>query len=375
MKIGFVLDDSLDKTDGVQQYVTALGHWLQREGHEVHYLVGQTVRKDLPHLHSLSRNIQVHFNQNRMSMPLPGNGRKIRELLAQQEFDVLHVQMPYSPFMAGKVIKYAPKRTAIIGTFHILPFSRLEARATWLLGLSQRRRLKKFSQVVSVSEPAAQFARKSFRLKTDVVPNAVNLSAFHAGKKLRKFRDDKLTMVYLGRLVERKGCMYFLQTVEVLHQQNLLHNVRIIIVGKGPLEDSLKEFVEQKRLGKIVQFAGYISEQEKPDYLASADIAVFPSTGGECFGIVLVEAMAAGADVVIAGNNPGYRSVMERPDQLVEPQDTKAFAKLLKHFLISSNARKRAKNWQTAKVAPYDVRVVGTRLLEIYEEALRNKRT
>lgn len=375
MKIGLVLDDSLDKSDGVQQYVITLGNWLEHEGHEVHYLVGQTVRHDLPNIHSLSRNVQVHFNQNRMSIPLPGNGRKIRELLAREEFDVLHVQMPYSPFMAGKVIKYAPKPTAIIGTFHILPFSRIEARATRLLGLSQRRRLKKFSQVVSVSEPAARFARKSFRVKTQVVPNAVNLSAFHAGKKLRKFRDDKLTLVYLGRLVERKGCMYFLQAVEALRDLHLLHNARVIIVGKGPLEPSLKKFVEQKRLGKTVQFAGYISEREKPDYLATADIAVFPSTGGESFGIVLIEAMAAGADVVIAGNNPGYRSVMERPDQLVDPRDTKAFVKMLKQFLINSRARKRAKNWQTAKVATYDVRVVGTRLLEIYEQALRNKPT
>lgn len=374
MKIGLVLDDSLDKTDGVQQYVLTLGHWLQREGHEVHYLVGETKRRDVPRVHSLSRNIQVHFNQNRMSIPLYSNGRAIRELLQREAFDVLHVQLPYSPLMAGKVVRYAPRQTVIIGTFHILPFSRLEATAARLLGLVQRRTLKKFSAVVSVSEPAARFARKSLRLKTEVVPNAVNLTAFHAGKKLRKFRDDKLTLVYLGRLVERKGCLYFLQALEELHKMNLLHNVRVVIVGKGPLEARLKQFVADHRLGKIVQFVGFVSEQEKPDYLASADIAVLPSTGGESFGIVLVEAMAAGADVVIAGNNPGYRSVIEHREQLVNPRDTKAFVRMLKYFLINSKARKKAKAWQTAKVGIYDVRVVGARLTEIYEQALPKKR-
>ena len=67
MKIGFVLDDSLDKSDGVQQYVLTLGHWLHSQGHEVHYLVGQTERTDIQNVHSLSKNVRAKFNQNRMS--------------------------------------------------------------------------------------------------------------------------------------------------------------------------------------------------------------------------------------------------------------------------------------------------------------------
>ncbi len=300
--------------------------------------------------------------------------RPIRELLGREQFDVLHVQMPFSPLMAGKVIRYAPKGTAVIGTFHILPFSRLEARATKLLGLTLRRTTKKFDRVVSVSEPAAQFARKSFRVKSEILPNAVTVSTFVAGRRLRKYQDGKLTMVYLGRLVERKGCMYFLKALDRLHQEHLLHNARVIIAGKGPLESKLKAYVAEKKLGKIVQFAGYVSEADKPDYLASADIAVLPSTGGESFGIVLIEAMAAGAEVVLGGDNKGYRSVLgAHPEQLVKPADTKAFARTLKHFIISVPARKRAKKWQAAAVANYDVRVVGGRLLQIYQEALRQK--
>jgi phosphatidyl-myo-inositol alpha-mannosyltransferase len=374
MKIGFVLDDSLDKTDGVQQYVVTLGQWFRSHGHDVHYLVGHTERTDLPNVHSLSRNLQVHFNQNRMSTPLPANTKKIRKLLAAEEFDVLHVQLPYSPFMAAKIINNAPADTAIIGTFHILPFSRLEAAATRLLAAALRRSRKKFDAVVSVSDPAAKFARKRFKVKSRVVPNAVPVGHYHAGRKIRKYSDGKLNMVYLGRLVERKGCMHLLEALELLHQQNLLHFVRVLIAGKGPLLPKLEKFVRDNHLSKNVQFIGFVSEEEKPDLLASADIAVMPSTGGESFGIVLVEAMAAGTSVVIAGNNKGYRSVMAgHRDQLINPTDTKAFARTLKHFLLNANARKRAKKWQEAKAMEYDVQVVGKQLLAIYKSALNNK--
>ena len=374
MNIAFVLDDSLDKTDGVQQYITTLGHWFGAHGHEIHYLVGHTERTDLPRVHSLSRNVQVHFNQNRMSTPLPARTKDIKALMAREEFDVLHVQMPYSPFLAAKVIKNAPQGTAIVGTFHILPSTRLESTATRALAVWLRRSRKKFDRIVSVSEPAAKFARKKFKVKSEVLPNAVDVSHFQAGKKIRKYDNGKLTIVYLGRLVERKGCMHLLHAVNLLNEQNVLLMVRVIIAGKGPLEAKLKKYVDDHRLGKVVQFTGYVPESEKPNLLASADIAVFPSTGGESFGIVLVEAMAAGAGVVIAGNNRGYRSIMgERPDQIVKVQDTKQFAKTLKHFIVNANARKRAKKWQTTKVMNYDVKSVGKQLLKIYKEALADK--
>lgn len=374
MKIGFVLDDSLDKNDGVQQYVTTLGKWFHAQGNEVHYLVGHTERRDLPNIHSLSRNIQVHFNQNRMSTPLPANSDRIRDILSKESFDILHVQMPYSPFMSARVINAAPKSTAIIGTFHILPFSKIESVATRVLALILWRSRRRFDAVVSVSKPAAKFAWKRFRVRSSVVPNAVAVGHFQVGRRLAKFDDAKLNIVYLGRLVERKGCLDLLKALSLLHEQNVLLTTRVIIAGKGPLLGQLKDFVRAHKLSKIVQFIGYVSEQEKPDLLASADIAVLPSTGGESFGIVLVEAMAAGANVVIAGDNPGYRTVMgDHYDQIVDPRDTRAFARTIKHFIVSEQSRKHAKKWQESRASQYDVQVVGNHLHKIYSKALRNR--
>jgi phosphatidyl-myo-inositol alpha-mannosyltransferase len=376
MKIGFVLDDSLDKADGVQQYILTLGHWLRTERHEVHYLVGHTLRQDIPHVHSLSRNLQAHFNQNRMSTPLPAPKEAIRELLDREQFDVLHVQMPYSPFLAGRIIKMAPPGTAIVGTFHIIPFSWLERVATRLLRLALWRNLRRFDMAFSVSAPARDFAHKSFRLRSKILPNVVHLSQFGLGKPMRRYVDGKVNIVFLGRLVERKGCMHLLKALDYLHQRHDLQRVRILICGKGPLREELEAYVKAHGLGKIVYFVGFISDEKKIDYLATADIAVFPSTGGESFGIVLIEAMAAGSRVVLAGDNVGYRSVMSaRKEQLIDPADTPLFAKRLKHFIDSSRAREQVHHWQKEYVKQFDVNVVGEALLHAYKEAIAKRHT
>ncbi len=374
MKIGFVLDDSLDKTDGVQQYVLTLGKWFKTKGHEVHYLVGQTQRNDVLHIHSLSRNIQVHFNQNRMSTPLPASKMEIKKLLSSEQFDVLHVQMPYSPFLAGRIIKAASSSTAIFGTFHVVPFSKLERFSTRLLGTWLKRNLKRFDRIFSVSAPAARFAKDSFKIKTTVLPNVVDLSFFHSVSGYKKYADGSINIVFLGRLVERKGCSHLLNALELLHSERRLEGVRVLICGKGPLRSELEKYVVSHHLTKIVRFTGYVSEEEKARYLKSANLAVFPSTGGESFGIVLLEAMAAGSQVVIAGINTGYRSVLgAKPDQLVKPENVKLFAKTLSHFIANARARNAAKKWQDNAIQQYDVRIVGQRLLKQYEAALQRK--
>ncbi|HSX23800.1 MAG TPA: glycosyltransferase family 4 protein [Candidatus Saccharimonadales bacterium] len=375
LKIGLVLDDSLDKTDGVQQYVLTLGHWLEQTGHQVHYLVGETRRKDIPRLHSLSRNRQVHFNQNRMSIPMPANASRIQTLLEKEKFDVLHVQMPYSPWLAGRIVRAAPPTTVIIGTFHIIPYSGLEAVATRLLAAYLWRSRRRFDHVFSVSPAAAKFARKAFRVSSQVLPNAVALSRFHSASSYARYNDGKLNIVFLGRLVPRKGCKQLLEAIQILHSEGRLDNVRVIICGKGPMRGQLEEYVHDNHLAHHVSFIGFVTEADKPKYLASADIAIFPSTGGESFGIVLIEAMAAARGVVLGGDNVGYRSVLgDRPKQLFETADIKALAKSLRHFLRHTRLRQAAYVWQQEAVVQYDIRVIGDTLVKIYLHTLQTKR-
>lgn len=370
MKIGFVLDDTLDSTDGVQQYVLGLGGWLSGQGHQVHYLVGQTTRQDLADIQSLSRNIGVRFNGNRMSIPLPASRRRIKALLVQQQFDVLHVQMPYSPWLAQRIILAAPARTAIIGTFHIAPHSGLVRFATRALAVWTRRSLARFDTVVSVSTAAADFARLTYKLETAIVPNVVETRRFATAQPLARFQ-NKPTIMFLGRLVPRKGCQLLLEAATCLHRLAPELAFQVVICGRGPLLTELKEYVSNHRLAGTVEFAGYVSEADKPAYLKSADLAVFPSSGGESFGIVLLEAMAAGHPVVLGADNPGYAAVLAPyPSSLFPTGDAQYLATKLQMLLTNVAARQEALDWQAAYLPQFDIAIIGAKLIELYHAAV-----
>jgi phosphatidylinositol alpha-mannosyltransferase len=373
LTIGFVLDDSLDKSDGVQQYVLGLGNWFTSKGHEVHYLVGSTKRADLANVHSLSKNVNVRFNGNRMSIPLPSSRTDIFSVLAARPYDVLHVQMPYSPFLAQRIIELSNDTTAVVGTFHILSESRLASVATRLLGFWLAPSLKRFDALLSVSKPAQKFAEKTFKIRSQILPNVLDYDLFHDAKAIKLSKTD-VNILFLGRLVPRKGCAMLLGAVERIAQDSDLPSFHVTICGKGPLEHNLRSYVQQHGLQKIVTFTGYVSELAKPSYYSGADISVFPSTGGESFGIVLLEAMASGHSAILAGDNAGYASVMaSKPELLFNPKDITGFASLLRKYICDADLRATIKNWGEEYAKEFDINTVGSKLLEIYSQALRKR--
>lgn len=367
MKIGFVLDDGLDTNDGVQQYVRTLGSWLMQQGHQVDYLVGES-QKISPNVYSLSENFSVTFNGNRLTIPFYAPTRRIKELLKNEQYDLLHVQMPYSQVLAGKIIKHAPKQTTVVGTFHILPLGRLQTFANYILGALLKPSLRRFQSVCSVSPAAQAFAASAYGLGTTVIPNMINLTGWHT-----KVQPCPLKLVFLGRLVPRKGCRQLLQVLQALPDAER-KSLQVIIAGAGPEQTNLKKFAARTDLD--VTFLGYIEESEKPGLLASADYAVFPSLGGESFGIVLLEAMAAGAGVVIGGDNPGYRSVLQLfPETLIDFTDTQLaatkFAELLKDYRL----RRRIHVKQQTAIQQYDINYVGQKIIELYQNAMQSNQS
>jgi len=258
-KIAFVLDDSLDTPDGVQQYMLTVGQWFVKQGHEVHYLVGETLRTDVPNIHSLGRNVKVRFNHNRMSIPLPVSRRRIKRLLTEQEFDIIHVQMPFSPMLAGRIIKAASPQTAVVGTFHIAPHSRVVYWGTLILRQITRGAVMRLDEIISVSKVAQDFAWKTYAIETSIVPNTLDLHAFYNAKPFNEYRQTK-NIVFLGRLVERKGCGYLLRAIKRLHDARALpDDCRVIICGGGPLEAELKAYAAQHGLNKLVRFVASLA--------------------------------------------------------------------------------------------------------------------
>lgn len=373
LTIGLVLDTSLDPPDGVQQYVISLGEWLRAAGHEVHYLVGETSRHDLPNIHSLSRNIRVRFNGNRTTIPLPTSRRRLRRFLADHHFDILHVQSPHHPLMAQRLLLAAPVTTAVVATFHILPYSPLVRHANRLLGWWLRPSLRRIDQMLAVSPMAAEFERETFGLDARVLPNVFDYPRFHDAEPFEQYADDVRTILFLGRLVPRKGCRYLLEAVASL-DRSALPPFRVVVCGKGPLRGELETFAHEAGIADVVEFTGFVSETDKPRYYASADIAVFPSTGGESFGIVLLEAMAGGKAVVLAGDNPGYASVMQpRPETLFSPADIPDLAARLELYLTDETACRELAAWGEAYSQRFAIDRVGPELVSLYKQLLASK--
>lgn len=375
MKIGIVLDDTLDSTDGIQQYVVCLGEWLKQRGHTVHYLVGETSRTDLSGIHSLAQNVQVSFNGNRLSIPRPVSFKRLRTLLDDVRLDVLHVQTPYSPFLGGRLIRCAADDTAVVGTFHILPYGKLATLGSDILGKINTSTAKRFDAMMATSHPAKEFAGKHYGFTSAVVANPFHHDAFSSARKGKIVPRTIKRILFMGRLVERKGALELLQAVDYMQTHGLASGAyQVIVGGKGPQLPKLQHFTRDHNLTDVVSFPGFIAEAEKPKFLARADITVFPSLAGESFGISLLEGMAASRGAVLAGNNPGYASVVAERAQLFDPRDTAGFAALLSRWLSDDAARRALAQRQHTHVAQFDIDVIGPKIERIYETALQKRR-
>lgn len=371
LSVGFCYDDSLDRADGVSNQVKTLGAWLSAQGHDVSYFVGQTKINDWAGdpIFSLSRNLRVSFNGNKVATPLFASSRKIKRALNQRNLDVVHVQVPYSPLMAQKLIHRLNATTALVGTFHILPTNFIAARGVSVLRFVYSNSLKRFQTMLAVSPAAAQFASATLSTQPVVIPNTLNIKNMRASKP----NNIPNHIVFLGRLVKRKGCEELIRAFAILKTKIL--EATLTIAGDGPERTKLETLVKQSGLESSVKFVGFIDEKDKPDILASAAVACFPSLGGESFGIVLIEAMAAGAGVVLGGNNPGYTCVLgERPETLVDSRNSLQFAKQLERFLTDAKLIEDVHSWQQKHVKKYDIEVVGPKILKVYVQAIAKRR-
>lgn len=380
LRVAFVVDDSLDRNDGVQQSVLTLGAWLTAQGHEVAYIASHTHRTDLADVHNLARSLPVRFNQNTLRIPLGADTRGIAELLASRDFDVVHVQMPYSPLLAGRVISRLPDETALVGTFHILPAGASVTLGLRALRLVQRRQLRRYGRVIAVSPPAARYVEENLELPALVVPNPVPVERFLAHDYAPTTTSGGTVgsagtparVVFLGRLVPRKGAHLLLEAVAALEAREPDLHLHVTIVGDGPQREALGRRAAELRA--TVEFPGHVDEGDKPQLFADADVVVLPSTGGESFGIVLVEALACATGTVVAGDNPGYRSVMgPLPEQIVDAKDTAALADQISRAVHDQAGRAARVEAQRARALEFDITRVGPQVEQVYREAIAER--
>lgn len=383
LRIGFVFDDTLDTADGVQQHIVTLGRELARLGHHVEYLVGQTRHSPVPHTHSLSTNVMVSFNGNRMRIPVSAKGHELDATLDDGDFDVLDVQAPYSPLLAGRIIARAHPSTGVVATYHIAPTGPLSLGGGVLLGAINHHTHRRIDVVTAVSDVAADYARTTAHAASTVIPNPIDVAGLlprrhtAGADTVHRLHGDGPHVVFMGRFVARKGAENLLDALRWGEDHDLFpEGLHVTMAGKGPLLEACRS--RAAALRTPVRFPGFITEADKPALLGSADIAVFPSISGESFGIVLLEAVASGSHVVLAGDNPGYRSTLLGDENALFPvkgtSRAQALAERIQRTLADGAWSDAMHERQTALLHRYDVTTVAPQVLYVYERAIAQRR-
>jgi phosphatidylinositol alpha-mannosyltransferase len=221
--------------------------------------------------------------------------------------------------------------------------------------------------MMSVSRCAARFARETYGIDSRVVPNMIDTACLRALAGPRRSASRTTRIVYLGALVERKGPDRLLEAFIRLRGDH--PSLTLTIAGEGPLRRHLERRVAGAGCGSAVRILGEVGEREKAELLGGAEVACFPSHHGESFGIVLLEAIAAGSEAVLAGDNPGYAELFSTcPEAVCDAAPASLHRRL--EWLLDPCERWALRNKQQHILRSHRLEDVTGRVLGIYEEAL-----
>lgn len=370
MKIALVLDDRLDRPGGVQEYVLGLYQCLRQRNQEVKILTSgrysSFFRKKYPVVGFGGYSWEIKSYGGQTSIHFLLGAKKVAKFLDQEKFDLFHLQGPFG--LLGRLVLENSQGVNIV-TFHVThsPFYNLLSRSFRpYFSLFK----KKIHGLLAISSVAEEFAQKIFPGKYQIIPPGVDLSLFHPqAAKIKKFQDEKINLLFLGRLDKRKGVAYLLRALSLLPSRNW----RLLLVGEGLEKKSLQRLVKEKSL-KNVHFFGFVPREKLPSYYATADIFCSPATHGETFGVVLLEAMASGLPLV-AFDNPGYRQVFPNFQKpfLVPNKNIGALSQALAILISYPRLRQELSQKNRKEVQKYSWEKVGSEILKFYQKSLQFK--
>jgi len=361
MKIGLVTPYIYPLPGGVNEHVRYLYEGLIERGHDVR-IISST--------HGLQRASEGDVIRLGRGFSVPTNGSvgtltvsprylsQIRALLERERFDVLHFHEPFVPLLSLFLLRES--RSVNVATFH--------AYAGWSTSYEFGRRFlggyaRRLHGRIAVSAAARHFIDRYFPGDYKLIPNGVDLTRYEGIEPIERWRDGTANILFVGRFEQRKGLLVLLKAFRVLRRAGL--DCRLIVVGSGPQEREVRRYIATRGL-KGVELLGRVGDAEKARLFATADVFVSPATGQESFGIVLLEAMAAGTPIVCSDIH-GYKGVVRRGEEalLVPPRDHQALVGAVSRLLedpalratMGASGRVRAQQFSwpsiTAKVDDY----------------------
>jgi phosphatidylinositol alpha-mannosyltransferase len=362
MKIGIVCPYSWDIPGGVSAHVADLAEALIRMGHQVSVLAPAEFDELLPdYVVSTGKPRAVKYNGSvaRLSFG-PIAARKVSKWIEDGEFDVLHVHEPLAPSLS--VLACWAAKGPIVATWHS---SMDKSRMMLTLSKLAQTAMEKVSARIAVSEAARATLIKHVGGDAVVIPNGVDISTFTNAKPMFGWPGANQSIVFLGRGDEpRKGLSVLVEAYPEIRRQH--PQVRLLIAGPGEPDDTLKKLSREDRASVTV--LGMVAPEDKASVLASGTIYVAPNTGGESFGIVLLEAMASGTPVV-ASDLEAFKRVLDNGKAGItfENENSDDLAKVVSNLLSDPARRAELSAQGKLRAAEFDWSVVAERIVDVYE--------
>jgi phosphatidylinositol alpha-mannosyltransferase len=361
MRIGMVCPYSFDVPGGVQAHVLQLAEVMRSYGHHVSVLAPSSPEAQLPdYVVSGGKAVPIPYNGSVARLRFgPATHRKVKKWLFDGDFDVLHLHEPNAPSLSMLALMVA--EGPIVATFHT------STTKSFTLSVFQgilRPWHEKIVGRIAVSDLARRWQMEALGSDAVEIPNGVDVESFASAPKLDGYPRAGRSVLFLGRFDEpRKGMAVLLGALPALVES--FPDVEVLVVGRGDEEELTQEAGE---LAGHLRFLGLVDDAEKASAMGSADVYCAPNTGGESFGIVLVEAMAAGT-AVVASDLDAFRRVLEdgTAGRLVPVDDAGALAAALIDVLSDDKARKRYVEAAARAVRRYDWSVVAQEILRVYE--------
>ena len=370
MKIAQVTPYDYEHPGGVAEHIEHLRAELIRGGHEVTVLSPRSKKGGLEIKDG-------HYGIGR-TMNIPGNGSRVRltfdvtlysavkELLRQEQFDVIHLHEPLTPVLPYMVLLNS--KAVNVATFHAARennpwYTAFKPYMQFVLGRIDAR--------IAVSEAASEFVSQYFDGPYQVIPNGIDVTRYSDGNAPFDWaRDGSPRILFVGRFNEqRKGFKYLLRALPMIQQQ--FPKARLVVVGPGE-PGRYRGLIERDGIHGV-DFVGRVSKEDLPRYYRSCDVVCAPSIERESFGLVLLEAMASGKPVV-ASNITGYAAVMgnEREGLLVEPRSSSALALGVVRLLSDPATCDRLARCGLETAAGYAWPKVAARVLASYRHAMEH---
>lgn len=373
MRIGLVLPYHIMRDGGVREVVYALYEELTSRGHYVRIITPQPRDYEGPipaHVITLGGSgTTTAFAGTAWQWSVSVDTDAIDEVFAREKFDVLHFHEPWIPLWSRQLLMRS--KSANVATMHGRFFDTMTAKTvSTVVTPYTKPMLKHFDAFTAVSEASIDYFRTLSHKPVTIVSNGIDIAKYKT-KPAMAIRNSKVkTILYIGRLEHRKGVKYLLKAFAELAGKH--KDVQLLVAGSGPDNDKMRDFVADNKIPRV-SFLGFISEAEKIHHLHRADLFCSPAHYGESFGIVLLEAMAAGCPV-IAGDNVGYQSVMRGTGaiSLVNPLDTVDFARRLEIMLFEKDIRKLWTDWADEYIKQFSYSLITSRYESVYKQAIEN---